>query len=176
MSKTRKPRRGGKPQQPNAPKPGDFVWPAWRDQAERTAPTRARSVLAYIAIGERQRDHPPSRRRPASRRERAIEARRDRYVQPDATERVIQEINHRTREGLKRRGPRDGAISGPLEAAAHYATPALLRLFGLDESHAMPFQEWLTYKLGQVATTDLADVEGYLAWREDCRARVAQAQ
>jgi hypothetical protein len=95
----------------------------------------------------------------------------ERYLQPDATERVVQDLNHRLREELRERPPEDGVVSGPLAVAAHYAVPTLLADFDLDQSHTGTFGEWLTVKFGDVLRDP--DIDGYLTWREDCRERAA---
>lgn len=75
------------------------------------------------------------------------------------------------RSELERAPDEDGEISGPLAVVAKYATPQMLKDFGLDETHVAPFEHWLMAKFGDVLRDP--DAAGYLAWRESCLGEVA---
>jgi hypothetical protein len=148
-----------------------FVWPAWRDRAERTAPTRARAVLVYIALGEHARDHPVTRGRP-TRREQRRKDQAHRYQQPDYTERLAQELNALMRQAIHDAPEGDGLITGPLTVAARYASRHIVAEFSLDAGeHEKALEVWLVGLLGEtIHTADLAD---YSEWRDESLRRVA---
>lgn len=125
-------------------------------------------MLAYLGAAEIpvEMNRADRRRQGRKRRTEKVQQRRRRWVEPDENEKEIRELNRLMRSELERAPDEDGEIAGPLAVVAKYATPTLLKDFGLDAGHAAPLEHWLMAKFGDVLRQP--DIDGYLAWRQSC--------
>jgi hypothetical protein len=100
---------------------------------------------------------------------------RERYTQPDATEKTVQEANAAMRRNIHESSPEEGLVAGPLMVAAEHLAVQIQEEFDLDgEEHRAMITHYLRGAWGEVAHAfpENVDIPGYYDWRKKSRRRV----
>jgi hypothetical protein len=103
---------------------------------------------------------------------------KERFMQPDATEQVVSEMNRKMRALMHEAPAEDGAVIGPLRIAAEHLVAQIQKAHGLEgEEHKAAIVEYLVGCWGEVAHAfpEKPDIPGYHQHREKSVARAREA-
>ncbi len=121
----------------------------------------------------KQQGHPARKPRHVRRQEQ-----KQRFLQPDATEQAVQELNRRMRAHIHEAQPGDGLVVGPLKIAAEHLVSQLQAEHNLPgEDQKAMIVAYLVGAWGEIAHAfpEIPALPSYGEWRERSRAAVLAA-